>query len=353
MASWNPEFTHEGLPMRVRMRPGALADLAGEAESLGLNRMLVLSTPGQEETARAVSNALGERTAGVHPHAAAHVPTTSADAANAAVRATGADGCVAIGGGSAIGLGKAVALRQRLPVIAVPTTYAGSEMTPVWGITDEDGKHTGRDQGVLPTSVLYDPELTTTLPPRTSTVSGINAIAHAAEALYAPNSSPLTALMAEEGVRALAEALPAVTADPSDTAARGRAQYGAWLCGSCLATATMGLHHKLCHVLGGMLDLPHAATHATVLPHVLAYNTPATPHAHTALRRALGSDNPASALRALASTASAPTTLAELGMTPADIEPVTERVLAAPYTNPRPVTAEGVRGILRSAMGES
>src|SRR6185369_11260189 len=173
------------------------------------------------------------------------------------------------------------------PIIAVPTTYAGSEMTPVWGLTENGAKRTGRDRRVLPRSVLYDATLTVSLPPELSLTSGVNAIAHAAEALYAPDLTPLIALQAEEGVRALAAALPQVLADGTDLDARSEAQYGAWLCGSCLAACTMGLHHKLCHTLGGTLDLPHSATHTVVLPYVLAFNS-----APAALARALSSDDP-------------------------------------------------------------
>jgi maleylacetate reductase len=217
--------------------------------------------------------------------------------------ALGADGCVAVGGGSAIGLGKAVALRHDLPGVAVPTTYAGSEMTPIWGITEGGTKRTGRDPRVLPVSVLYDPELTVTLPADLSVTSGMNAVAHAVEGLYAPDASPVISLMAEEGTRSLATALPAVVADGGDLDARAEAQFGAWLCVAVLGVTPMSLHHKLCHALGGTLDLPHAATHAVVLPHVLACNAPA----------------------------------------------VADAVVANPYANPRPVTRDGVAELLAAA----
>jgi maleylacetate reductase len=265
-------------------------------------------------------------------------------------RELGADGCVAVGGGSAVGLGKAIALEHGLPVIAVPTTYAGSEMTPVWGLTEGGQKRTGRDIRVLPKSVLYDPEMTLTLPAQMSATSGMNAIAHAVEGLYAPDASPIISLMAEEGTRALVKALPRVVADGRDLEARGEAQYGAWLCGAVLAATTMSLHHKLCHTLGGTLDLPHAQTHTVVLPHALAYNQPAAPGAVAALSRALGGvPDPARELWELAHRLGAPRSLAELGMKESDIPRIAELAVANPYANPRPVTRDGIESLLRAA----
>ncbi len=253
---------------------------------------------------------------------------------------------MAVGGGSAVGLGKAIALEHGLPVIAVPTTYAGSEMTPVWGLTEDGAKRTGRDPRVLPVSVVYDPELTLTLPVDMSVTSGMNAIAHAVEGLYAPDATPIVSLMAAEGARALVSALPRIAAAPTDLEARGDAQYGAWLCGAVLGATTMSLHHKLCHALGGTLDLPHAATHTVVLPHALAYNAPAAPEAVRAL--GLGPD-PARALWDLAGELGAPRSLGELGMAQGDVDRIADQVLASPYANPREVTRDGVCALLRRA----
>src|SRR5918912_636323 len=297
-----------------------------------------------------VAAALGPKAVGVLPEARMHVPIEVAHRARQVAAELGADGCVAVGGGSAVGLGKAIALEHGLPVIAVPTTYAGSEMTPVWGLTEGGAKRTGRDIRVLPKSVVYDPELTVSLPAQLSATSGINAIAHAVEGLYAPDATPIISLMAEEGVRALASALPRVVADGADLDARGEAQYGAWLCGAVLAATTMGLHHKLCHTLGGTLDLPHAPTHTVVLPHALAYNAPAAPAAVAALSRALGgTDDPARALWELAGRLGAPRSLAELGMAEADVPRIADLAVANPYANPRPVTRDGIEALLRAA----
>jgi maleylacetate reductase len=347
-------FTYEALPMRVVFGVGSLAQLPDEVAALGLTRVLVLCSPEQEDTGRAVAAALGERAAGVLPEARMHVPIEVARRARDRAAELGADGCVAVGGGSAIGLGKAIALEHELPVIAIPTTYAGSEMTPVWGLTEGGQKRTGRDVRVLPRSVLYDAELTLTLPAGMSVASGLNAVAHAVEGLYAPDATPIISLMAEEGTRALAAALPRIVADGGDLEARAEAQYGAWLCGAVLAATTMSLHHKLCHTLGGTLDLPHAQTHTVVLPHALAYNQPAAPDAVAALARALGgTSDPARELWELAGRLDAPRSLAELGMQEADIPGIAELAVAegggSSYRNPRPVTRDGVEALLRAA----
>jgi maleylacetate reductase len=343
-------FTYQALPMRVLFGAGSLARLPEEVEALGLTRVLVLCSPDQEVTGKQVAAALGERAAGVLPEARMHVPIEVARRARELAAELGADGCVAVGGGSAVGLGKAIALEHDLPVIAVPTTYAGSEMTPVWGLTDGGRKRTGRDIRVLPKSVLYDPELTVSLPAGLSATSGVNAIAHAVEGLYAPDATPIVSLMAEEGVRALAAALPQVVADGGDLGARAEAQYGAWLCGAVLAATTMSLHHKLCHTLGGTLDLPHAQTHTVVLPHALAYNQPAAPEAMAALSRALGGvPDPARELWELAGRLGAPRSLRELGMAEDDISRIAELAVTDPYANPRPVSRDGIEALLRTA----
>ncbi len=344
------QFVYEALPMRVRFGVGSLSTLPEELDQIGLKRVLVLCSPEQEETGNQVAEALGERCVGVLPEAVMHVPNEVAQRASDEASRVGADGCVAVGGGSAIGLGKAIALKHGLPIVAVPTTYAGSEMTPVWGLTTDGRKETGKDPRVLPRSVVYDPELTKTLPAAMSVTSGINAIAHAVEALYAPDATPIISLMAEEGVRALAAALPAIVANSSDPEARSNALYGSWLCGACLGATTMSLHHKLCHALGGTLNLPHAQTHTVVLPHALAFNQPAAPEAAAALSRALGgAADPAERLWQMAGELNAPRSLAELGMKEEDIDRIAEEVTSRSYGNPRPITYDDVRGILHAA----
>jgi maleylacetate reductase len=337
-------FIYDALPMRVVFGVGSLQQLPSESEKQGLTKVLVLCTPGHRELGETAATLLGDRAVGVFAAARMHVPVKSAGAATRAAREAAADGCVAIGGGSAIGLGKAVALASDLPVIAVPTTYAGSEMTPIWGLTEHSRKRTGRDRKVLPRSVIYDPELTLGLPPMVSAASGINAIAHAVEALYAPDRSPVTSLFAEEGVRSLASALPALVADGDDIGARTAALRGAWLCGACLGATTMGLHHKLCHVFGGTFDLPHAETHAVLLPHVAAYMLARDSAANAALTRALGGE-PAAAIAALADHVGVPRTLGELGIREADLETVVEQTVKH-----FSITADELRAMLLDAL---
>ncbi len=264
-----------------------------------------------------------------------------------------ADSVVAIGGGSTIGLGKAIALRTDALQLVIPTTYAGSEVTTILGETEKGMKTTQRTPRVLPEVVIYDLELTMSLPPRLSATSGFNAMAHAVEALYAKDANPVTSLMAEEGLRALAASLPRIIADPADREGRSEAQYGAWLCGTCLGTTTMSLHHKLCHVLGGTFDLPHADTHAIVLPHATAYNSLAAPEAMARVARALAAGDAATGLYDLAGNLGVPRGLKEIGMPPDGIDRAVDLALRDPYWNPRPLEAEGLRDLLRRAfLGE-
>ncbi|SAL51539.1 iron-containing alcohol dehydrogenase [Caballeronia turbans] len=256
---------------------------------------------------------------------------------------------MAIGGGSSIGLAKAIALESGIQIVAIPTTYAGSEMTPIYGITENGTKKTGRDLRVLPRAVIYDPELTLSLPTRMSATSGMNAIAHCVEALYATNANPVTSIMAEEGIRYLARALPRIVERPRDIDARAECLYGAWLAGSVLATTSVALHHKLCHTLGGMLNLPHAETHTVVLPHATAYNASAAAQAMGTIRRALESRDAAQGLFDLAAQLDVPVALKALGVRFADLDRVADAALAAPYPNPRPMERDAIRSLLEDA----
>lgn len=346
-------FTHELHGGRVVFGTGALARLPAELAGHGWRRVLVLSTPGQVALAERVAGLLGPLCAGSHAGAAQHVPVDVVRAGLDAARAVRADACVAVGGGSTIGLAKAIALRAGLPSAAIPTTYAGSEMTPLWGITEGGVKTTGRDPIVLPRLVLYDPELTRDLPPGITIASGLNALAHAIEGLWAPEASPLHRLIAEEGARAVAAALRVLKADPRNPEGRAEALYGAWLCGTVLGNVLMGLHHQLCHVLGGAFSLPHAETHAVLLPHVAAFNAPAAPEATRAIARALGATGAspavASSLSELVRSLDAPSSLREIGAPREGLGRVAERVAAAPYPNPVPVERAEVLALLERA----
>lgn len=354
-------FTYQAHPSRVLFGAGTLAQVGAEVERLGATRALVLCTPEQAASGEAVARLLGSRSAGVFAEARMHVPIETARAARAEAAARGADCAVAIGGGSTTGLAKAIALeatpQNPLPIIAIPTTYAGSEMTPIYGITEAGLKKTGRDTKVLPRTVIYDPELTLSLPLGMTVTSALNAIAHAAEGLYAPDGNPVVALMAEEGIRASAAALAPLMNDPQNLAARADALYGAWLCGIVLGATTMGLHHKLCHTLGGSANLPHAETHTVVLPHALAYNAVAAPQALARIARALHAadarlpaDDAPAALQQLAARHGAPTALAALGLRADALDRLADIAAQTPYPNPRPLDRQALRALLQRAF---
>jgi maleylacetate reductase len=344
-------FVFEGSPGRVVFGPNAVDHLPREVEQLGANRAMVLSTPNQVALAINLAGCLGERSVGVYPHAVMHVPVEVARKAVEEAHRLGADCVVAAGGGSTIGLAKAIALNSALPILAVPTTYAGSEMTPIYGLTEEGLKRTGRDRRVLPKTVIYDPYLTLDLPLTLSITSGFNAIAHAAEALYAENANPITSLMAEEGIRALTRGLPGIKANLRNLSSRSDCLYGAWLCGAVLGMANMALHHKLCHVLGGSWNLPHAETHTVILPHALAYNYAAAPEAMSRVERAMDTkDDAASAIFDLMRKLGAPTSLEEIGMKRDDLMRAASLVMESPYYNPQPVTYDGVLTLLKDAF---
>jgi maleylacetate reductase len=345
-------FLHGSFAQRVLFGEGSVNEVAAELALLSSSRALVLCTPGQRTEAEAVVRLLGDRCAGIFDGAVMHVPVETVHAAAGVAERVRADGLVAFGGGSTIGLAKALALQSTLPVVAVPTTYAGSEMTSIYGISSDGQKKTGNDSRVVPRTVIYDPVLTATLPVALSVTSGINAIAHAAEGLYAPQGSPVTDLLAEEGIAALARALSNLTsAQDVDTerGARREALYGAWLCASVLAGSGVGLHHKLCHTLGGSFNLPHAETHTIVLPHALAYNEQAAPAAMHRIARALRAPHAPAALFDLARDNGAPVALKTIGMRAQDLDRACELALAAPYPNPRPLERHAIRQLLQDA----
>uniref|UniRef100_UPI0035B15D57 maleylacetate reductase n=1 Tax=Hylemonella sp. TaxID=2066020 RepID=UPI0035B15D57 len=342
-------FVYTAQPARVIFGAGSLSQLAREIDAMGAKKALVLCTPEQRASAEQVAQLLGARAAGVYDRAVMHVPLETAREAREVARQLGADCAVAIGGGSTTGLGKAIALDSGLPILAIPTTYAGSEMTPIYGLTEGGLKRTGRDLRVLPRTVIYDPELTLSLPVPLSVTSGINAIAHAAEGLYAVDRNPIMDLVAEEGIAALGRALPAIVKNARDIDARGDALYGAWLCGTVLGHVGMALHHKLCHTLGGSFNLPHAETHTIVLPHALAYNSAHAPQAMARIRRALGGASAAQAVYDLAKSNGAPVALRELGVQVADLDRACEIALQNQYPNPRPLERAAIRQLLQNA----
>ena len=339
-------FVYNALSARVVFGAGSVAQLAAEIERLGAKRPLLLTTPGRAEMVAALSRNLP--VAGVFDKVVMHTPLEAANQARELANKLGADCCVAVGGGSTIGFGKAIALTSALPLLAVPTTYSGSEMTTIWGISEGGAKKTGRDPKVLPKTVIYDPALTLDLPPHVSAASGMNAMAHCVEALYAHDGNPIVSMMAEEGIRALASALPRVMENPKDIGARSDALYGAWLAGCTISTTSIALHHKLCHVLGGSFNLPHAETHSIVLPHAVRYNESAA-EAMRRIERALGKRDAAAAIYDLEKKLRLPLRLADIGMKEQDLERAARIAADAPYPNPRKVEYAPVLELLRHA----
>jgi maleylacetate reductase len=334
-------FIYTGLPTRVVFGRGKIAEAADEAKRLGMKRPLVITTSQQAASGAAIIRTTnGVAFAG----AAMHTPVSVTEQALALAKAEGCDGTIALGGGSSTGLGKAIALRTDCPQLAIPTSYAGSEMTNILGETADGAKTTKRDPKIQPESVIYDPDLLDTLPYRFAATSGMNAIAHAVEALYAIDGNPVVSLMAEEGIRALASALP------KGKTGHDEALYGAWLCGAVLGSVSMALHHKLCHVLGGTFDLPHAETHTVILPHATAYNAPGSEDAMRRIARAIAAPSAAQGLYDLAKTLHAPLSLKELGMLEATLDKAADIAVSNPYPNPRKLDRDAIRQLLDDAF---
>ena len=375
-------FVHEMPEVRVVFGAGTLDRVAGEAVLLG-SSVLLIAGRRQDPSADRVAAALAERCAGRIDGVAEHVPARIADGAVGRVRQTGADAVVSLGGGSAVGRAKAIARETGIPILAVPTTCAGSEMTPIWGRPEAGRKATGRDRRVLPRTVVYDPELTLGLAPGLAAASGMNALAHAIEAAYPPDASPVTRLLSAESVAALTTALPRIVRDPDDlgvrlavTNLRGadgrcttaltrivrdpddpgvrrRAPCGAWPAGSVLGATTMELHHKLAHILWGTYSLPHAGTHNALLPQTAAFNAPAASGALASVARAVGGPDVGGigpALFDLARATGAPTSLSQLGLSAAVMVDVVRQVLDAGIIDPRPLEPDAVAESLRDAV---
>jgi alcohol dehydrogenase class IV len=342
-------FVYNANPGRVIFGHGTIAGLADEADSLSARKVLVLSTPEQAEQAETVAKHLGSRFAGIYTKAQMHTPVGVTIDAMGEVERIGADAVLAVGGGSTTGLGKAIVFRTDIPQIVVPTSYAGSEATPILGETENGRKVTKSDPRILAEVIVYDIDLTMTLPISMSVTSGLNAVAHAVEALYAREANPIISLLAEQGITAFACSLPIIAKQPWDQQARADALYGAWLCGVCLGSVGMALHHKLCHTLGGMFNLPHAQMHTAVLPHAVAYNAAAAPEAMARIAKALGRGDAATGLFDLASGLGATMALKSMGMPAVGIDAAVDQAMANAYWNPRSLEKGGLRQLLSSA----
>jgi len=341
-------FTFVGIPAQVIFGSGTLGQVADAVTSLGRSRALVLSTPQQIDQARDVAARLGPLSAGIFAEAAMHTPVDVTHRAIAAFHAAEADCTVAIGGGSTTGLGKAIALRTGADQLVIPTTYAGSEMTDILGETDQGEKTTRRDPAIRPELVIYDVDLTLGLPVAMTVTSALNAIAHAVEGLYAADANPITDMMALDAIRAFKTGLPEVVANPSDHDARAEVLYGAWLGSAVLGSCAMALHHKLCHVLGGSFGLPHAETHAIMLPHTAGFNAVTVSEKLRPVAELMGG-TVGGGLWDFASSLGAPLRLADLGLDEADLDRAADIATRAPYANPRSFTRADIKTILTDA----
>jgi maleylacetate reductase len=343
------KFTHATLPQRVVFAAGeSPAAVAAEVEALGGSKVMLIASDREKELADPVAKEIPVVLR--HEEVVMHVPVEVVGRALRAAVDAGADILVSVGGGSTTGLAKAVALTTGLPIVAVPTTYAGSEATNVWGLTEGETKTTGVDDKVLPASVVYDAALLTSLPGEMTVASGLNAMAHCVDSMWGPRADPIDRALAQEGIRALATGLPAVADDSAGVEGIEQTLYGAYLAAVAFASAGSGMHHKICHVLGGMFNLPHAQTHAVVLPYVLAFNAPHAPEAAARIALAFGSRTAGAALAALREVLDAPRALRDYGM-PEDgiakaLGPITK---AIPDNNPAPVTDENLTALLRAA----
>ena len=346
-------FVHDNLPQRVCFGSGeAAAHLAAEVANLNASRVMVIAAKEEKDIADGITGDLP--VAVRHDDVVMHVPVEVAGRARQAAADNDIDAVVSVGGGSTTGLAKAVAMTTGLPIVAVPTTYAGSEATPVWGLTEGAKKTTGTDPKVLPKAIVYDATLTLSLPVPMSVASGLNALAHCVDAMWAPKADPINAAFATEGIRSLASGLPKVVADPFDVDGREHALYAAYLSAVAFASAGSALHHKICHVLGGAYNLPHAQTHATVLPYVLAFNGPAAPDAERRIAAAFGTNRAIDGLQDLRRELGAPHALRDYGFTEDAIPAAAKAILpAVPPGNPRPVTAEDLERLLRAAWSGS
>ena len=343
-------FKYKALPWNIIFAAGARKRLPEELAKFGYSRALVLTTPNQADVGREIVSLLGGKAAGLFDRAMMHVPGETLDQAAAEVKRLGADCTVSIGGGSTTGLGKALAFHLDLSNIVLPTSYAGSEMTNLWAVTRDNRKTTRRDNVVVPTLTIYDPELTLTLPPAFAAASGMNAMAQAVANAAAEDANPISSALALEGIRALARSLPLIIAEPGNMDARAQALYGASLAGAALGTGTTGLHHRLCHTFGGAFNTPHAETHTVLLPHSVAYNGGARPEATQRIAAALGVGDAATGLFELAGNLGAPTALKDIGVQETDLDEAAALTVEKPINNPEPVTGERVRALLENAF---
>lgn len=310
-------------------------------------RVLLVAMARHTEGIERLAKGLGDRVVGTFVLESPQVPGEVADAAVARARSANADWVLAHGGGTPIGVAKAIALECDVAIGAIPTSYAGSERTDIWGITRDGVKTTGRSPRVRPTLVGYAPQLVT-LDAGRSAQSLFNALAHSIEAIYAVQATDEAREAARDSLKPLVDAIRGLRADATDLDARAAASRGAWKASEALYGASMALHHKLAHVLGGSFGLPHGPTHAVLLPHTLQFNL--TPELLALTSEAWQTDDPAGFLYDLLRSVDQPVSLGELGLREDQIDAVVEGVLAKAYANPRPITAADLHALLSDLL---
>jgi maleylacetate reductase len=343
-------FSYKSRPATIIFGEGKSREVRHRIQEIGCAKALVLSTSFQASDASKLAEELDSLCVGIFTEAAMHTPVEVTEKAVSLARLSGVDCLVGLGGGSTVGLSKAISLRTDLPQIVIPTTYAGSEVTPILGQTEDGVKTTLKDDKILPGTVIYDPSLTLGLPIGMSATSGLNAMAHAIEALYAQDRNPIATMMAIEGLRAFGRSLPAIVNDPLDNVARSDALYGAWLCGSVLGQVGMALHHKICHTLGGSFDTPHAETHSIMLPHTIGFNAATVPDLLAPVAKIFGTEGgPGESLYDFAASLGAPTSLRDLGLSEGDLDKAAVITVQNPYWNPRTFDQSSIRSMLQNA----
>lgn len=336
--------------MRAVFGPGASATVRERLAELSIERPLLVGTPAAPQRHAALLASLADLPLTTFFGAAPHCPVAVVERCRALYRSRRCDGVVAIGGGSTLGLGKILAAEEGAKFLALPTTYSGSEMTPLFGRKIGNEKRVGRDPRCRPQVVIYDSQLTADLPVRVAVTSGMNSVAHAVEALYPQRPNPLAPLLAEQALASHAYGLRAIARGAPSADALNAALYGGCLGGMLVSMCGIALHHQLCHVLGGLFDLPHGETNAVVLPHAVAYNLPAIGAARAVIERVFGGTNAAVALYEFVGDIGAPRSLRELGMPESGVEPAVSAMLAHGGWNPRPLERAGILKLLRAAF---
>lgn len=343
------KFLFQIMPARAVFGVGEIGRLGDEIDQLKASRVMIACTKGATDRLGPLREALGGRLVGVFDGAEPHCPQPGAEAALGLFSDLNADAVVPFGGGSTLGLGKVITVRTGSPMVAVPTTYSGSEMTPIYGMKIGHEKRTWRDAAALPKAVIYDPALTVDLPAGLTATTGMNCLAHAVEALYPKEANPIAADLAERCIAALSVGLPGSVERPHDLKAREQALYGGFLGGLLVTMVGIALHHRICHVLGGRFGVPHGESNSVILPYAVAYNAPAAPAAMAAIRRSLGVEDAAAGVFDLAGRIGAPRSLKALGMPADGLAMAAEETVATLAYNPRSVTVPEITALLQAA----